>query len=91
MLVTQYVSETPGINGGYPVVAGTRIPVWLLHDYFCQYGGDFAQLQQHFPTLTETQIRGALTYCATNPARVDEDRATQRRAWEQQSGQPWPD
>ena len=90
MVVTRYVSETPGINGGYPVVAGTRTPVRCLLEYRETYAGDLARVQQSLPHLSPAQIQGALDYCAAYPHRVDEDQRTNQEAWEQLTGQRWP-
>ncbi len=89
MLVARFVSDTPGINGGYPVVAGTRTPIWVLVEYYRDLR-DVAQIARLLPHLTEEQIRGALDYYAEYPARVDEDRARNERAWVEHTGQPWP-
>ena len=89
MLVTRFVSETPGINGGYPVVAGTRTPVRCLLEYRELYAGDLQRVQQALPHLTLEQIGGALDYYAAQPDRVDEDRRTNLEAWERLTGQPW--
>ena len=72
------------------MVAGTRTPIWILHDYYVLYERDMAQMLEHFPHLTPEQILGALDYYARCPERVDEDRATQRQAWERLTGRPWP-
>jgi uncharacterized protein (DUF433 family) len=90
MLVARFVSETPGINGGYPVVAGTRTPIWVLVEYYRDLG-DVAQITQLLPHLTREQVQDALDYYAACPARVDEDRARNERTWVAHTGQPWPD
>jgi uncharacterized protein (DUF433 family) len=90
MLVTDFVSETPGINGGYPVVAGTRTPIWVLVDYYRELG-DVQRVAQLLPHLTPTQVQGALDYYAACPHRVDDDRERNARAWIAFTGQPWPD
>jgi hypothetical protein len=51
MLVARFVSETPGINGGYPVVAGTRTPIWVLVEYYRDLG-DVDEIPQLLPHLT---------------------------------------
>lgn len=91
MQVARFVSETPGINGGYPVVAGTRTPIWVLLEYCRQYDGDLQRVNEALPHLTAEQIRGALEYYAAHPDRVDADRQRNVDTWERYSGQPWPD
>lgn len=89
MLVSRFVSETTGVNGGYPVVAGTRIPIWVLLDYHAQLGG-VDPILQLFSYLSHEQVQGALDYYAACPERIDEDRARNKETWLQHSGQPWP-
>jgi len=85
-----YVEETPRVGGGYPQLRGTRIPVWVILDYFRQLGS-VEQVRELFPYLTCAQVQGALDYYAEHPARVDEDIARNREAWQALTGQPWPD
>jgi uncharacterized protein (DUF433 family) len=74
-----WVTETPGVNGGYPVVRGTRTPVRVLVEYYRQTG-DFDRVVALVPHLTPGQVRGALDYYILHPTRVDEDLATNDRA-----------
>jgi uncharacterized protein (DUF433 family) len=70
-----YVLETPGVCGGYPRVANTRIPVRVIVE-FTRMGVDIDGLLAMYPQLTAEQIRGALHYYEQHPGRVDEDIAT---------------
>ena len=90
MLVARFVSETPGVNGGSPVVAGTRTPVWMLLDYYNDLQ-DVEEITRLLPHLSREQVQGALDYYTACPDRVDEDRARNERAWVELTGQPWPD
>jgi uncharacterized protein (DUF433 family) len=74
-----YVSETPGVCGGYPVVRGTRIPVRILVSVF-RRTGDLVEILAMYPYLTPAQVQGALNYYAAQPARVDEDVARHAHA-----------
>jgi uncharacterized protein (DUF433 family) len=74
-----YVSETPGVCGGYPVVRGTRIPVRILVNVFGQTS-NLAEILAMYPHLTPVQVQGALDYYAEQPARVDEDIARHAHA-----------
>jgi uncharacterized protein (DUF433 family) len=67
-----YVSETPGVGGGYPQVRGTRIPVRCLVLTYREFQ-DFERTAEWYSTLTREQVRGALDYYAEHPERVDED------------------
>jgi uncharacterized protein (DUF433 family) len=84
-----YVSETPGVCGGFPVVRGTRTPVWLLVETYRETG-DVAATAAAFPHLTADQVRGALDYYAKYPARVDEDAARNARALAEVQARQWP-
>lgn len=74
-----YVSETPGVCGGYPVVRGTRTPVWVIVQAQRELG-NVERTGDNFPHLSLEQVRGALDYYATYPARVDEDFERHARA-----------
>ena len=85
-----YVSETPGVCGGYPVVRGTRIPVRIVVQFYRETG-DLDSILAMYPYLTREQLQGALDYYAACPARVDEDFARHARAWAELQGRRWPD
>ena len=85
----RFVSETPGVNGGYPVVSGTRTPVSVIVEYLRQTG-DLEQVGRLLPHLTAEQVLAALTYYAQHPARVDEDIALDKQALAELQGRPWP-
>jgi uncharacterized protein (DUF433 family) len=74
-----FVSETPGVGGGYPQVRGTRIPVRCLVLSYRHFK-DFERTVKQYPTLTREQVRGALDFYAEHPERVDEDIETNDRA-----------
>jgi uncharacterized protein (DUF433 family) len=74
-----FVSETPGVGGGYPQVRGTRIPVRCLVLTYRHFQ-DFERTLEQYPTLTREQVRGALDFYAEHPERVDEDIETNDRA-----------
>ncbi|HLH22139.1 MAG TPA: DUF433 domain-containing protein [Chloroflexota bacterium] len=84
-----YVSETPGVCGGYPVVRGTRTPVRLLVEAFRELG-EVEATQAAFPHLTIEQVRGALAYYAAHPARVDADFERHARVLAERQGRQWP-
>jgi uncharacterized protein (DUF433 family) len=73
------VTETPGVNGGYPVVATTRIAVRLVVEAFREVG-TLDQLTDVFPQLTHAQIQAALAFYRDHPLRVDEDIERNERA-----------
>ncbi|HZO28063.1 MAG TPA: DUF433 domain-containing protein [Chloroflexota bacterium] len=66
------IAEYPGVNGGYPVVAPTRIAVRLVVEAFRETG-DLRETIEAFPQLSRDQIQAALDYYRDHPGRVDED------------------
>jgi uncharacterized protein (DUF433 family) len=85
-----YVSETVGVCGGYPVVRGTRTPVWVIVEHYRE-GGAIEPILAALSHLSREQVQGALDYYVSNPARVDEDIARNARAlreWQSRDGRP---
>jgi uncharacterized protein (DUF433 family) len=77
-----FVEEMPGNNGGYPVVACTRIPVRIIVQYY-QWDGSIDGVRERLPHLSREQVQGALDYYRDTPARVDEDIERNERAWQE--------
>ncbi len=77
-----YVSETPNVCGGYPVVRGTRTPVWVIVGHYREAGA-IEPVLAALSHLSREQVEGALDYYARFPARVDEDIARNVRALEE--------
>jgi uncharacterized protein (DUF433 family) len=55
-----------GIRGGEPVIAGTRIPVYMLADLKAQAVSDDVLLAD-YPSLTQTLLTQALLYAQLHP------------------------
>ncbi len=51
----------PNILAGKPVVAGTRIPVYLILNLLAN-GYDFDRIIQAYPVLTKEDIKAAIQY-----------------------------
>ncbi len=66
------ITETPGVSGGYPCIAGTRIPVRTVVQLLAIYG-DVEKVAADLPQLTREQIDAALAYYREHPERVEED------------------
>jgi len=73
------IDEHSGVNGGYPVVAPTRIAVRLIVDAFRETG-DLEEVVEAFPQLSREQVQAALDYYRDHPERVDEDIERNERA-----------
>ena len=60
-MARRHVHVDPDIMAGVPVVAGTRIPVYLLLE-FIEAGRTIDQIKQEYPSLTSEQIKGAIEF-----------------------------
>lgn len=78
------VVEDPGVLGGEPVVAGTRIPARSLAAKLAR-GMTEAELVRHHPTLTEEQVRLAALWAELNPKR---GRPPAARPWRGEEVEP---
>lgn len=54
-MVEQIVRRDPGILGGEPVFAGTRVPVRTLTDYL-EAGDSIDVFLDDFPTVSRAQV-----------------------------------
>ncbi|MCI0342548.1 MAG: DUF433 domain-containing protein [Planctomycetales bacterium] len=57
--------RTPGVCGGEPRIAGTRIPVRVVEAYR-RAGATLKHLGEAFPEVPRAGLRAALRYAATN-------------------------
>lgn len=73
------IAELPGVNGGFPVVAPTRIAVRLVVEAFRETG-DLNETIEAFPQLSREQTQAALDYYREYSARVDADIERNERA-----------
>jgi len=68
----QYIQKVPGVQGGEPVVAGTRTPVRAVVELFRDvYPGDWQELQRSLSHLSLTQLKAALAYYRDHPDEID--------------------
>jgi len=67
-----YITKTPGICGGRPVVQGTRIPVKVLVNHY-RLNEKVDDILAGFPQLTAAQFHDALSYYYDNQAEIDAD------------------
>lgn len=74
-----FIAELPGVNGGYPVVAPTRIAVRLVIEAYRELG-DLDETAEVFPQLSREQIQAALDFYRDQPSRVDDDIARNEQA-----------
>jgi uncharacterized protein (DUF433 family) len=55
-----HVERVPGVQGGQPVIVGTRIPVWIVVDHF-KAGRSLGYILENYD-LTAEQVYDALSY-----------------------------
>lgn len=60
------VVSNPKIKGGEPVIAGTRIPVYLVAAMLDQ-GASTKEILDNYPTLTAEKVELAEVYARANP------------------------
>ncbi len=81
-----FVSETPGICGGYPRLGHTRIAIRSLVEVYLDTK-DVRQTAEMFPQLPRHQIECAIAWYRAHPTRVNEDIERNAHAWAELTGQ----
>ncbi len=80
---THIITQIPGVQGGYPIIAGTRTPVRAIIElYYHLHPGEMNEVQDALQHLTQEEIEAALEYYREYPDLVDEDIARQKAALE---------
>lgn len=78
-----FIDQVPGVQGGAPVVKGTRTPVRTVVAFYYQaYSGDLAQVRDALPHLTEAQVCACLAYYDAHQHEIDEDNRRHEKALE---------
>ncbi len=72
-----HIVSDPQVQGGEPVVAGTRIPVRAVVVAWREYH-DVPTLLQAFPRLDEVTLAEALSYYEAHREQIDESIAAQQ-------------
>lgn len=65
------IEATPGVCGGEPRIAGTRIPVWVLEQYR-RLGLTESQLLDAYPTLRAKDLVNAWAYVAEHAGAIEQ-------------------
>jgi uncharacterized protein (DUF433 family) len=65
------IERTPGVCGGVPRIAGTRIPVWTLVGYKLLGASDVTLLQA-YPTLSAEDLFHAWSYYREHKLEIDQ-------------------
>ena len=64
------IESTPGVCGGDPRIAGTRIPVWVLVQYR-KLGASEADLLRAYPTLRAEDLANAWVYYRSHKDEIE--------------------
>lgn len=64
MKKTTGIEINPKIMFGKPIIAGTRIPVYLILDLLADGATENEIIKDYYPNLTKTDIKNALKYGA---------------------------
>jgi uncharacterized protein (DUF433 family) len=70
-VVHPYISRTPGVQGGQPCVAGSRVTVRILAECWIA-GMSPDEIARSYPTLTLSEVFDALGFYLDNRAEIDE-------------------
>ena len=65
------IENTPGVCGGRPRIAGTRVAVHRVAGFY-RLGYSPEEMLGLLPSLTLSQLHAALAYALANPAEMDE-------------------
>jgi uncharacterized protein (DUF433 family) len=71
----RYITQAPGIQGGQPIIAGTRTPVATIVGYYKQ-GLSVEEIPEGLPHLTPAQIYEALSYYHDHVEEIERDNET---------------
>src|SRR5262245_32974730 len=66
------ISVTPGVCGGAPRVAGTRVPVWIL-EALRRDGANDRKLLEAYPQLNQQKLSDAWAFVEQNRELIDQE------------------
>ena len=69
MDLASLIETRPGVRGGKPCFAGTRIAVYDVLDYLAS-GMTSLEIVGDFPELTEQHVRAAIEFAAMRESRL---------------------
>ena len=76
------IEQTPGVCGGQPCVAGTRVPVHRVARYY-RLGYSPEEIVSLLNSLSLPQIYAALAHALANTAEIDQALREEDKAGEQ--------
>lgn len=81
MSFEKHITRYEGVQGGEPVIVGTRTPVrTIVEQFYWVYPGDMDEVHRSLPHLTREQIEAALAYYDAHRAEIDADFARHEEA-----------
>jgi uncharacterized protein (DUF433 family) len=84
-----YVTRKPGVGGGKPIIAGTRIKVSLVAQEHVELGMTPQQIREAHPHLSLAQIHDALSYYYDHEEEIQTElREAEEAAKQLQEGAP---
>lgn len=72
-IMAQHIERTPGICGGRPRIAGTRIRVQDIVIWHERLGYSPDEIVSHYPQLTLADVYAALAYYHDRRAEIERD------------------
>lgn len=75
----QLIVRNPRVQGGEPVIRGTRVPVRSIVIASEEYDGDLARIGRNF-SMDVAAVRAALEYYEKHKAEIDQIIERQERA-----------
>jgi uncharacterized protein (DUF433 family) len=72
-VITEHITETPGVCGGKACVAGTRVRVMDIVVWHEHLGWDVDEIVSQIPGITLSDVHAALAYYFDNREEIEED------------------
>ena len=76
---SRLIVRKPRVQGGEPVIRGTRVPVRSIVIAAEEYGGDLGRVARAY-TVDEAAVRAALAYYRRHKAEIDRSIEEHERA-----------
>ncbi len=73
----RYITRVPEIDGGRPIIKGTRTPVKAIVGYY-KLGLGVEEILEGLPHLTAAQVYEALVYYHDHVSEIEQDIETSR-------------
>lgn len=86
--IGSFITCTPGIVGGRPRIAGTRMPVQTIAIFY-KRGESPEEIGLQYPHLSMAQIYAALTYYHANQAEMEAAIAEEAELYDRLAREDW--